>query len=99
MLRIGYRRRRGEELEQLVEAAEVKVSADYRTRSRSRYSTAARIWRASHAVQSSHCGNPGTPVLRPTATSLTARCWEPWCSHKARNRCVRATDGSSSTHE
>ena len=36
---------------------------------------------------------------RPTATSLTTRCCEPWCSHRARNRCVRATEGSSSTHE
>ena len=63
--RIGCRRRRAEEL---VEAAEVKVTADYRTRSRSRYSTAARIWRASHAVQLSLCGNPGIPVVRPTAT-------------------------------
>ena len=52
MPRIGCRRCRVEELEQLVEVAEVKVSADYRTRRRSRYSTAARIWQASHAVAS-----------------------------------------------
>ena len=56
--RIGYRRRRVEELEQLVEAEELNVSVAYRTRSRSRYSTAARISRAFHAVQSSLCGNP-----------------------------------------
>ena len=30
----------------------------------------------------------GTPVARPKATSLTTRCCEPWCSHRARNRCV-----------
>ena len=38
-------------------------------------------------------------MARPTATSLTTRCCEPWCSHRARNRCVRATGGSSLTHE
>ena len=32
----------------------------------SRYSTAARISFASHVVQSSPGGSPGTPVLRPT---------------------------------
>ena len=42
---------------------------------------------------------PEPPVPRPTATSLTTRCCEPWCSHRARNRCVRATEGSSLTHE
>ena len=67
----------------------------YRTRRCSRYSTAARIWPASQVVQSSLSGSPGTPVPRPTATSLTTRCCEPWCSHRARNRCVRATEGSS----
>ena len=41
----------------------------------------------------------GTPVARPTATSLTTRCCEPWCSHKARNRCVTATEGNSLTHK
>ena len=71
----------------------------YRTRRCSRYSTAARIWPASHVVQSSLSGSRGTPVARPTATSLTTRCYEPWCSHRARNRCVTATEGSSLTHE
>ena len=71
----------------------------YRTRRCSRYSTAARIWPASHVVQSSLSGSPGTPVPRPTATSLITRCCEPWCSHRARNRCVRPTEGSSFTHE
>ena len=71
----------------------------HRTRRCSRYSTAARIWPASHVVQSSLSGSPGTPVARPTATSLTTRCCEPWSSHRARNRCVRATEGSSLTHE
>ena len=65
----------------------------YRTRRCSRYSTAARIWPASHVIQSSLSGSPGTPVPRPTATSLTTRCCAPWCSHRARNRCVRATEG------
>ena len=75
------------------------VTGLYRTRRCSRYSIAARIWPASHVVQSSLSGSPGTPVPRPTATSLTTRCCEPWCSHRARNRCVRATEGSSFTHE
>ena len=67
----------------------------HRMRIRSRYSTAARISSASHSVQSSLSGNPDTPVLRPTATILTARRCEPWSWHKARNRCVKATEGSA----
>ena len=50
---------------------------------------------ASHAVQSSPAGNPGTPVLRPTAMRRTASRSEPWSSHSARNRRVKATDGSA----
>ena len=70
----------------------------YRTpRLCSRCSTAARIWSVSHAVQSSVSGSPGTPVFRPEATNLTARCCEPYLSHRARNRIVKATDGSSFT--
>lgn len=61
----------------------------------SRYSMAARISPASHAVQSSLAGNPDTPALRPMATSLIARPCNPRSSHQARNRRVRATEGSS----
>ena len=50
---------------------------------------------ASHAVQSSLFGSPDTPVLRPTATSLTARRCEPCSWHNARNRRVKATEGSA----
>ena len=57
--------------------------------------TGPRISSASHAVQSSPAGNPGTPVFRPTATRRTARRCEPWSSHRSRNRRVKATDGSS----
>ncbi len=77
----------------------VTATPAHRTRRCSRYSTAARIWPASHAVQSSFSGSPGTPVPRPTATSLTTRCCEPWYSHRDRNRFVKATEGSSFTCE
>ena len=53
------------------------------------------VRRRPHAVQSSPAGNPGTPVFRPTATRRTARRSEPWSSHRAGNRRVKATDGSS----
>lgn len=66
-------------------------------RLRCRYSTAARISSAFHAVQSSLAGSPDTPAFRPEATSLTARRCEPNSWHNARKRSVTATDGSSST--
>ena len=48
-------------------------------------------------VQSSPASSPSTPVLRPTATTWTARRCEPYCSHKTRKRHVKATDGRSFT--
>ena len=64
-----------------------------------RCSTAARIPSASHAVQSSICGNPDMPALRPAATILTASRSEPYCWHKARNFVVKLTDGRSPVPE
>ena len=66
---------------------------------RRRCSTAARISSAFHAVQSLLCGIPGSPVLRPAATILTASCSDPCCWHSARNVVVRATDGNSLTSD
>ena len=66
----------------------------HRLRIRSRNSTAARISSASQAVQSSLSGSPDTPVLRPSATMLTASCSEPCSWHRVKNRSVKATEGS-----
>ena len=73
------------------------TTAHREPRLRCRYSTAARISSAFHAVQSSLAGSPDTPAFRPEATSLTARRCEPNSWHNARKRSVTATDGSSST--
>ena len=64
------------------------------SRVRSRYSTAACIPSASHAVHSSRTSNRGS-ARRPAATRRIARRCEPQRSHAARNRRVMATEGSA----
>ena len=57
---------------------------------------AARISLAFHDFQSSLCGNPSSPVVRPAATIRTASRSSPHSRHTARNLIVRETDGTSS---